>query len=148
MPVLDFVFSFFLSVFPLLCSSVRTLFFLTVFFFFFLFFLSGEFCFTFSVLAVTLIVLVVSVLVVVAVAVVVVAVVVVVVAVVVTVAAVVAWFIWLLVAGGLVVWGLIFLGGGLVGFSFMSTTVTETAVVLVKHQKSFNNLPLKNGGFI
>lgn len=81
------------------------------------------------------------VLVVVAVAVVVVAVAVVVVAVVVTVAAVVAWFIWLLVAGGLVVWGLIFLGGGLVGFSFMSTTVTETAVVLVKHQKSFNNLP-------
>lgn len=38
------------------------------------------------------------------------------------------------------VWGLIFLGGGLVGFSFMSTTVTATAVVLVKHQKSFNNL--------
>lgn len=38
------------------------------------------------------------------------------------------------------VWGLIFLGGGLVGFSFMSTTVTERAVVLVKHQKSFNDL--------
>lgn len=93
-----------------MCASVSNFFFCFhgFFLFFFLAFLSIDFCFAFTVLVVVVVVVVV------------------------TLAAVAVGLTWLLVTGGLGV-SLNFLGGGLVGFSLVSSTVTEMAQMSVKH---------------